>query len=204
MLNSGAYEKAISEKMLASLEPGNCVWDVGANIGYYSTRFSETVGASGHVFAFEPSEINRGKLVSAVSGLGNVTVLPIGLSNANGTASFAQGLDEIGATSRIVSGDAAAGMAIVELARGDEIARQGTASPPSVIKIDVEGFELEVLLGLGDLLGAESLRHVFIEVHFGLLDERGMSTAPAEIQALLRSSGFEVVWLDASHIHASR
>lgn len=205
MLNTGAYEKVISEKMLASLVPGDCVWDVGANVGYYSVRFSEVVGAGGRVFAFEPSEINRERLIGAVARLPNVVVLPVGLSDESGVASFAQGLDEIGATSRIVSGEAAAeGTSVVELARGDEIVRHGTAKSPNVMKVDVEGFELEVLLGLGDVLGDASLRHVFIEVHFGLLDQRGMSTAPAKIQKTLRSRGFAITWLDASHIHASR
>jgi hypothetical protein len=48
------------------------------------------------------------------------------------------------------------------------------------------------------------LRHVFVEVHFSILHERGLDEAPARIVALLEKAGFVVRWLDLSHIEASR
>ncbi|NEQ84963.1 MAG: FkbM family methyltransferase [Moorea sp. SIO2I5] len=41
---------------------------------------------------------------------------------------------------------------------------------PNILKIDVEGFEIEVLKGMQTVLASSTLRAVFIEVHFKLLE----------------------------------
>jgi hypothetical protein len=89
---------------------------------------------------------------------------------------------------------------MVEVVPGDLL---GDLAKPDVVKIDVEGFELEVIRGMRSVLG--SVRAAFIEVHFGLLEERGMRQAPSEIVAELKGLGFNTVkWVDASHIMAIR
>ena len=37
------YEERFSAAMLKSIEPGEVVWDVGANVGFYTTRFADRV-----------------------------------------------------------------------------------------------------------------------------------------------------------------
>ena len=49
-----------------------------------------------------------------------------------------------------------------------------------------------------------TLRAVFIEVHFGILAERGLSAAPGRIERLLSEKGFRNRWLDLSHLAAYR
>ena len=73
-----------------------------------------------------------------------------------------------------------------------------------MIKIDTEGFEWDVLLGLRQTLQEKRLRMLCIEMHFGLLQERGLSNAPSDIEKLLVYSGFSLAWPDASHIVATR
>lgn len=75
---------------------------------------------------------------------------------------------------------------------------------PNAIKIDVEGFEVEVLQGLGPHLAAPTLRVIGVEVHFGILKERGMADAPQRIERLLARNGFRVQWPDSSHLLALR
>ena len=72
------------------------------------------------------------------------------------------------------------------------------------MKIDVEGFEYEVIAGLGDVIREPSLRALGIEVHFGILKERGDEKAPARIERYLKDAGFDVSWADPSHILAVR
>ena len=73
------------------------------------------------------------------------------------------------------------------------------------VGVDVEGSELDVFVGLGELLKEKSCRAVFCEVHFGLLAERGQPYASKEIEKLLAESGLsEQSWLDASHLMALR
>jgi hypothetical protein len=75
---------------------------------------------------------------------------------------------------------------------------------PNVIKIDVEGYELEVIEGLPRVLSSKELRSVFVEVHFSLLHNRKLDRAPAAILQTLRRHGFQVHWVDPSHIGARR
>lgn len=73
---------------------------------------------------------------------------------------------------------------------------------PTAIKIDVEGFELNVLKGMSRTLNSESLKAVFLEVHFQELAEMGLRDAPREIVRVLSNAGFSIRWTDSSHICA--
>jgi len=64
-----------------------------------------------------------------------------------------------------------------------------------VIKVDVEGFEEEVLGGMGELLTSSTLRSVLIEGHFLKLEERGKMMAPSRVQKLLNGKGFRTRWI---------
>jgi FkbM family methyltransferase len=199
---SRRYEAAFHDQVMGAIRPGDCVWDIGANIGFYTKLFSERVGAAGQVFAFEPSPTNRDRLNEAVKGLHNVVVVPVALSNASGTAVLQQGDDSLGATSRLLDSPVRSGVP-VQVKRGDELLAEGIAAP-SVIKVDTEGFEVEVLEGLAGVLASPRLRAAFVEVHFGVLAERGVKNGPRRVEAMLSSAGFTCTWPDLSHIVAIR
>jgi len=192
--------------MLAAIRPGDVVWDVGANVGLYSRRFSDIAGPSGRVFAYEPSPANLERLNEAVGPLANVTVVPVALGENEDVVIFEQGVDPLGATSRIVDkADRESERQVeIRLSSGDRLVSSGMVVSPNVIKIDTEGFELDVLRGLRATLQGKSLRVLCIEVHFRLLRERGLPNAPSDIEKLLVSSGFSLTWPDASHLVASR
>jgi len=95
------YEARFERAMFAALRPGDCVWDVGANVGHYTAAFALRVGSSGHVVAFEPSPINFARLTSHLTGFDNVTPLCLALGSTSGELPFEQGADELGATSHI-------------------------------------------------------------------------------------------------------
>lgn len=201
-LLGGGYETKYDNSFSGALRQGECVWDVGANVGYYTQLFSERVGKEGKVFAFEPSPVNFKRLTSACSSLGNVTLLQSGLGVTNGKLRFQQGADDLGATSRVV--DAEAEGLDVEIRSGTSLISTKDALPPNAIKIDVEGFESEVLEGLGEHLKNPGLRLIGVEVHFGILKERGVPHAPQQIEDMLCRDGFSVSWPDSSHILAVR
>ncbi|HEX6239569.1 MAG TPA: FkbM family methyltransferase, partial [Polyangiales bacterium] len=54
LLGSKDYELQVDRALSSLLRPGDCVWDVGANVGLYTERFAEAVGPGGKVVAFEP------------------------------------------------------------------------------------------------------------------------------------------------------
>lgn len=149
--------------------------------------------------------MNFTRLRSACDSLGNVQLRQIGLGREDGTLSFVQGGDDLGATSRVIdAAPHAGGQLLVEIRAGQGLIQEGEVMPPNAIKIDVEGFELEVLQGLGTQLGDPALRAIGVEVHFGILQERGMADAPKRIEHLLAQSGFSVHWPDSSHLLATR
>jgi FkbM family methyltransferase len=203
---SSKYEEAVDKALLASVQPGDIVWDVGANIGHYSVKLADRVGDGGRVLAFEPSPSNLERLRATTSAYSNITVMQIGLSSTAGRAHFVQGEDQIGATSRLSrpSETAEANAVEVELTRGGDLVASGAVPQPDAIKIDVEGHELEVLEGLSEVLTNPQLRALVIEVHFGLLAEAGRASAPKDIERLLERAGFKRSWIDASHLHATR
>lgn len=201
----GGYEDRFQTAMLGTIRPGDIVWDVGANVGFYSKKFSDIVGTSGRIFACEPSPSNLLRLRDSIASRDNVTVLPFALGEREEVVRFEQGGDSLGATSRIVEKAAHSdGTVDVRVANGDQMIASGEAAFPNVIKIDTEGFELEVLRGLRNSLRRRELRSLCIEVHFGLLKDRGLPNAPADIEEILGSSGFTLTWPDASHVFATR
>jgi FkbM family methyltransferase len=199
------YESAFSKQLMQACRPGDIVWDVGANVGYYSRNFSQWVGVSGKVFAFEPDTTNLPELRSACSGRGNVEIREFGLSDKTERRSFVEDDSDHTVSRVLLPGEPVPeGATEVELQTGDAVVQSGNAGLPNVIKIDVEGHELSVLKGLQGTLSNERLRSIFVEVHFGILDRSGRPDDPKRIEDMLKRSGFKLSWTDPSHIFASR
>ncbi|MHB0971881.1 MAG: FkbM family methyltransferase [Thermoanaerobaculia bacterium] len=178
------------------------MWDVGANVGHYTTRIADRV-ENGRVFAFEPSPVNVVRLRNATHKLSNVSVIEAALADRIATMRFEQGTDPLGATSKL-AGDSNDSGTEVRVTTGDAVVSSGEAAMPAVVKIDTEGYELEVLRGMIGLLGDPTLRTIAVEVHFGVLAERGIPEAPREIERMLTEARFTCRWIDASHVVASR
>lgn len=144
----GFYEYDKSQLMERAIPQGATVWDVGANVGYYSLMFSRLVGGSGKVYAFEPSPRNFGYLSRHIvmNHRYNVTIYPYALSDYNGTAAFEE--HEINTTSQLSN----AGNVTVPVRTLDDLITTGEVTSPHYMKIDVEGAELGVLRGSIQLL----------------------------------------------------
>jgi FkbM family methyltransferase len=127
--------------------PGSLVFDVGANAGYFSI-LSRELGATVH--AFEPNPSVRALLEKSVSlGPGGITVVPAACSDHAGTMPlYLSEPGNTGMTSLVTQAERSVEVDVIKL---DEYAH-GTRTRPSVMKIDVEGHEREVLAGAGALL----------------------------------------------------
>ena len=125
LTGSPNYEEAFETELLGVVRPGDCVWDVGANVGYYSIKFCEAC-AEGQVIAFEPSPINRNRLREALTARQNVTIRPEALGSTPGRLSFSQGRDPLGATSRVnLSGSVEDNLDVL-VERGDDLIIAGS------------------------------------------------------------------------------
>ena len=201
----GLYEENFMNNLLSKTQPGFCVWDIGANIGFYTTKFADLVGSNGLVEAFEPSIENYKKLIDASKDYKNISCNKHALGSYNGDAFFLQGEDDIGATSRLTESKSQSSHEksfLVNLRTGDSLVEANETTQPNLLKIDVEGFELDVLNGFSEILSNQNLKVIGIEVHFELLKKRGIK--PSKIEKILKNNDFEIDWTDPSHIIAER
>lgn len=199
------YERSFRSAMLACIRPGDCVWDVGANVGLYSELFAGAVGASGKVISFEPSPACVALLEERIrdrDGGASWEIVPVALSAEDGEAWLSVESGDTAPGNHLASPDEASTV-VVRTARADSLVLAGREAP-AVVKIDVEGFEGEVLDGMATVLGLLSLRAICVEVHFGILNKRGKPHEPTRIARLLQAHAFTVKWVDRSHLVARR
>jgi FkbM family methyltransferase len=200
------YEARFNEALTSALRPGDVVWDVGANVGVYTSTFAELVGSSGIVCSFEPVPSCFAELERRTRAMPNVRCFAMALGDREMTAPIWTSDDPFGVTNSLVQGAAKAdGRTVsVPVRAGDALVGAHLVPAPNVLKIDVEGFEEEVLTGLTKTLERPECRAVFIEVHFAILEGRGARHAPSRIKSLLGAKGFEARWTDGSHLAAER
>jgi FkbM family methyltransferase len=202
LLRSEGYEEAFSSALLGEIKPGDCVWDIGANVGFYTAKLSDLAGPQGMVVAFEPSPRNFSRLLITCAPRKNVVLENSALGRECGVAAFEVSAEESGVTDRLASVSSASSLQ-VQVLTGDEYVRR-SQKPPDVVKVDVEGFEDDVLEGLHNTIGAKRIRCLFVEVHFGNLAARGRPNAPISVCESLSAAGYDVRWLDHSHFVAKR
>lgn len=185
----GMYEAAKQRQMVAHIRPGDVVWDIGANVGFYSLLAAVLVGDSGRVHAFEPAPLHLGYLHEhlRLNPKATIEVHELALASEPGTLRFAAGE---GMSSGKLSPD---GELEVPVATIDTLIDEGLAGP-DVIKMDIEGAELGALQGAARCL-ADRRPRLFLATH-GDEVHRGCV-------ALLRGKGYELRGIDGSPVDAT-
>jgi FkbM family methyltransferase len=164
----GTSDRAEQEWLGQSLAPGGVFYDVGANVGFFTLVAARLVGRRGHVVAFEPLPENLAQLRRniALNGFDHVTVVPAAAGSESGATQF--GADsEVGRRhlSRILGPEERRGDPIeVAVVTIDEWREATGASPPSVMKIDVEAASSTSCRGAGRTIG-EHRPTILMEVH---------------------------------------
>lgn len=182
---AGGLEPYESALFLSALEPGMTVLDAGANIGYYAAHAARAVGPGGHVHAFEPDPRTAHSLRANMlrNGLENVTVHEYAVSASAGSRELIlSGTASHSGLSRTMDETTIVGSTTVEAVALDDVL--GGVSV-DVMKMDVEGEEPYVLLGMERTLAASPRLRLFLEFSPASLEAAG-SSAP-EFLATLRS-----------------
>ena len=127
-------------------------FDIGANIGWYSMLAGKLLGSGGMVHAFEPVPENVALLGrnAAANALTNIRINPFALGREDGTAHVFLSEDNKG-DHRAYPSSEARNSILVGMKRFDSYFDRSTRGP-LVIKMDTQGFEYDVLLGMGDIL----------------------------------------------------
>lgn len=164
----GAYEQEFINVLRRHIRPGDTCIDVGGNLGYYCLVMARLTGANGRVFSFEPIAENQAVLMEniALNSMSNVEVVKIALGARPGVLSLIRGEAGTVTATPSVRGYAVEGPQSVVDVRVDTLDAflENRGCRSSVIKIDVEGAEMEVLRGSVNTLRT-ARPAVLIEVH---------------------------------------
>lgn len=206
-----AREAKVVKCIVDRLRPGDIVWDIGANVGYYTMLCAKAIGSKGKVYAFEPHPAACAVLRENINlnGFDNVEILPLAMGRTKGTFRL-QVVDKVASGVHRLVLDPTEPLldcktVPVEVISGDEWLDQQAVNIPQLIKLDVEGAEEDVLCGIRGTLTDPQCHTVIAEIHFGILDSQGHRDAPKRIFEFLQACGFDrLTWLDSSHLAAFR
>lgn len=157
-LLSGDYDRNNLDFCLSVLKPGDHCLDIGANIGVYSVLFGRAVEATGSVHSFEPVSHLRDRLKANVllNSLDNVEVYSFCLGREQGqlpmrqikVGSFRAGVSTLVANENVAElGQEAFDTVQVAVRPLDQVIEEAGITRLQLIKMDVEGFESQVLQG---------------------------------------------------------
>ncbi len=172
----GSYivEEAYEKFMLSYCEQSKVIFDVGANIGYYTVQFANKT--DGKVYAFEPMNYQYRMLLKNVeiNELNNVYPVKKIVSDHNGIQRiYFSGMDNTAASSVIVKTNQYEDAPSITL---DQFCEENSIQSIDFLKIDVEGYEMNVLKGLSDMLGCLNVESIFIEIVEKHLQNAGSSS----------------------------
>lgn len=200
LLLHGLWETTVTDWLHATVRPGQVVVDVGANVGYYTLLASRLVGAEGHVVGVEAhphlAELLRRNVV--LNDVRNVSAFHRAAWSGPDELRFH--LRSHYAANSSVGSLGAKGLAdlddsevevVVPAAAVDDLLADVPAlssTPVDVVKIDVEGAEVQVVRGMRRTLQASPDVTVMLEWSPGQLQMVGSS--PAELVELLGGLGF--------------
>lgn len=163
ILSGGTYENEIGKLIRISLKPGDCALDIGANIGLQSLRMAQAAGVEGRVYAFEPLDHLREKAAKnlQLNSVSNVTLLPFALSDTEGEGEFAIDKNSWNQGAFSLNNQSGNERQKISIKIADELEEIRQMEKLKLIKIDVEGFEFNVLKGLKQTLAKHKPRLIF-------------------------------------------
>ena len=183
LLTVGVYELEVTEAVYRLVKSGDIVVDVGANVGYYTSLMLSRCGPEGLTYSFEPHPDLFKRMEENVDLHGNASrsrLYNIALSNTTSTAelyipdTYKENSGASSLTSRWKDGRYKSLEVPVE--RFDYIMDHDQIS---LMKIDVEGHEMQVLEGCERLMDRGGIRAIIFEDWTGevieFLDRKGWS-----------------------------
>jgi FkbM family methyltransferase len=187
----GSYEMGKCILFAKTVPAGGVVFDLGANVGYYTLLSSFRSGPRGRVYAFEPlpRNIQFLKRHLALNRIENTVLLEAAVTDHGGTIRFEEDLS----TSRGRIGGQGT-LEVRAVALDEWVDREGIPLP-DLLKIDIEGAEYRALQGAGRILAG---RHppIFLSTHSGRVHR--------DCLELLESYGYRATALDDRPLERSR
>jgi FkbM family methyltransferase len=181
----GVWEPAETRFVAATVRPGHTFVDVGAHVGYFSVLACSRVGPSGRVIALEPEPHNFALLRANVerNRCAQSTVLQLAAGSANGPMSLEVHPRNGGAHRVLPPGETPT---TVQCVRLDDVLPERV----NMVKIDVQGYDHEVVHGMRRTVAANPQLIVIAELSLIELGRREFSP-PAVLEGY-RRLGFTI------------
>ena len=186
------WEELTTEMFKKVVKEGDIVLDLGANIGFFTLLAARLVGKKGKVYAFEPEPVNYSLLIKniEINGYDNVVPMQKAVSNAAGMVRLFLNNEDTGAHT-IRQCDDNKEFVEVESVTLDEFFRD-KKHPIDVIKMDIEGAEVEAFLGMERIIRENENLKIFVEFYPTAIREIGDS--PEEfVHKLLEDYRFSIL-----------
>lgn len=192
ILRNGVWEPETAAFLHGWLRPGMTFVDAGAHVGHYTLLASGLVGAGGRVIAFEPHPLLGQVLRRNVerAGCANATVSGLALGRASGAADLIlHPSDNFGSSSLRAGAEAGdRPRAPVEVTTLDDYLERAGVPAVDVVKLDVEGAELDVVDGARQTLTANP--DILLVVEFLRENARRFGRDVEDLESRLRELGF--------------
>ena len=179
----GLHEYEDMGFLLHTLQPGDLFVDIGANIGSYSILAASCKDVKVEAFEPIPSTFSWLQKNIQVNSMSQVNLMNIGLAEKKDTVYFSSNL---GTVNHVLSDNEKNRSSIkVDVFPLDEVLKEKC---PTIIKIDVEGYESQVLDGAKNIINNPSLIAIIIELNGS---GRKYGKKDGDIHKLLINKGFE-------------
>lgn len=200
-------ERSLVADFVREVDASDVCWDVGANVGVFAC-LAAARGADTAAFDPVPANAEMIRRNAAHNDL-SIHVFETALGAESGTARIPNpDADGAGANfSLSTTDDVGVPTLDVSVSTGDHYVTDEDVSPPTVLKIDVEGAEADVLDGLSGVFADDPPRVVYVEIHEAKLP--GFGASADAVRDRLRDAGFAVTRLQTRdetnyHLKATR
>lgn len=160
----GEYEPAITQQIRKHVKPGMTAFDLGANLGWYTTMIAELVGDSGFVHGFEPTPrtFSRLKQNIELNGLNQrVRINQLALGDSEGPVSMS--LEDGMPDGHAAVSNESDGYQVEQITLDRYLSEQKIESV-DFLKVDIEGSELGMFKGAERLFNQEKLPIMVVEM----------------------------------------
>jgi FkbM family methyltransferase len=177
LLQDDEHEPELIATIERILQPSSTFVDIGANEGYFSVLASKIVGETGKVIAVEPQQRLKPVLEKNLELNNGHNVLPMytAISNHTGIASLHISPDtNTGATGLAPWQRYKVPLEEVETITLDELFSRAGILEADLVKMDIEGFEYEAILGSPSIFAEQRIKALALELHPSRLERRGL------------------------------
>jgi FkbM family methyltransferase len=202
VITTGCYDKLLHKFLEKHIKPSMVVFDIGANIGELTVHMAKLTGLYGRIYAFEPAPTLLKRLwenitINRVDQI--VRVHDVALSTENGKAMFSfaeidmenQGMGSlVNTNNHVVSQEL-----MVKTIRMDDFVRHEALKRIDLIKVDIQGGEIDFIKGALHTL-SELEPDIVIEVSPS--DLACLGKKPEDLIRLLEDIGYKCYLFDSS------